>query len=83
VNTEHVQFIPKALSEGVLYVSKDFELATHLCACGCKLEVVTPIDAGGWTLSENEQGATLSPSIGNMKTCGSHYWIRDGKVVHI
>ena len=81
MRTEHVHFVPTALDECVLYVSREYEVAVHLCACGCKGKTVTPIGVGGWTLTENEQGATLSPSIGNWQTCKAHYWIRDGKVV--
>lgn len=81
VRTEHVHHVPRELQEGVLYVAREYDVAVHLCACGCKGKTVTPINAGGWTLTENEQGATLSPSVGNWQTCGAHYWIRDGKAV--
>ena len=81
MNVEHVHFVPRELSENTLYVSREYEVAVHLCACGCRGKTVTPIDASGWAFTETEQGATLSPSISNGQTCGAHYWIRDGKVV--
>lgn len=83
---ECVHIDEKPLQEGILYVSRRFELAIHLCACGCKVETVTPIRtvAGvpGWDLKEDPNGPTLHPSIGNQNfECKSHYWVRDGKIV--
>jgi hypothetical protein len=77
-----VEFMPETLEPGVLYVSRKYEVAIHLCACGCGLETVTPIGAGDWTLTVKDSKATLSPSIGNWQfPCRSHYWIRDSAVV--
>jgi hypothetical protein len=81
LRTEHVRFMPRELNEDTLYISLEYEVAIHLCACGCRGKTVTPLDESGWRLSENGAGATLSPSISNASTCGAHYWIRDGKVV--
>ncbi len=72
------------MQDGVLYVSEKFQLAIHLCACGCKGETVTPLDDGSkqWKLTRDVNGPTLRPSIGNQQwPCGSHYWITDGKIV--
>lgn len=68
---------------GILYFSEKYELAIHLCACGCGGETVTRTDAGGWTITFDDEGAaTLSPSIGNQSwPCGSHYWVQHGKIV--
>jgi hypothetical protein len=77
-----VEFMPEPLEPGVLYVSRKYEVAIHLCACGCALETVTPIGAGDWTLTVADGKATLSPSIGNWQfPCRSHYWICGGAVV--
>lgn len=71
------------MEDGILYVSKKFELAIHTCACGCRTETVTPIDKHfGWKYTESPAGPTLHPSIGNQNLpCKSHYWVQDGKVV--
>lgn len=68
---------------GVLYFSEKYELAIHLCACGCGGETVTPIGNGGWTITfDADDAATLSPSIGNQSwPCRSHYFVQHGKVV--
>jgi hypothetical protein len=79
-----VVHINDPLEDGVLYVSRRFELAIHLCACGCGEKTVTPLDDGtrGWTLTEDGNGVTLRPSIGNQNfNCRSHYWITNGEVV--
>jgi hypothetical protein len=81
-----VDVMPKTatMEDGVLYVSRRFELAIHLCACGCRGEAVTPFDkaAPGWELTEGDGGPTLRPSIGHQHwPCGSHYYVTDGRVV--
>jgi hypothetical protein len=77
-----VQFIPKVLEPGVLYVAEEFGAAAHLCACGCGAKVRTPLGPVDWTLVDAPNGPTLWPSIGNwQQLCRSHYWIRNGEVV--
>ena len=46
-----VEFIPKTLEPGVLYVSEEFEAAVHLCACGCGLKVSTPLSPTEWDVT--------------------------------
>ena len=74
---EAVEFMPETKLPGVLYVSERFNLAIHLCACGCDNETVTPLHGDGWTLTD---GPTLRPSIGNTRMCGAHYFVTDGKI---
>lgn len=77
------------MEQGVLYLSRKFGIAIHLCACGeCKWETVTPLNEpedekkSGWDYSEGPNGPTLYPSIGNQQfPCKSHYWVTDGKIV--
>jgi hypothetical protein len=79
-----VEFMPEKKEEGILYISNRFKLAIHLCACGCKQEVVSPLDAeDGWILTNNDSLITLRPSIGNWngeKTYHAHYYITRNKV---
>ena len=76
-----VRFLPKELKPGVLYVSEEFEIAAHLCACGCGTKIRTPLGATEWSVEETASGPSLSPSIGNwQEACQSHYWIEGGKV---
>lgn len=78
---EFVEFIPETLSEGVLYVSIEYKTVAHLCACGCKKEVVTPISPTDWELSFNGNSITLKPSIGNWDfPCKSHYFVTRNKI---
>lgn len=73
------------MQDGVLYLSRRFQLAIHMCACGCRAETVTPISDNpkDWQLKEADpDGPTLEGSIGNFQMpCKSHYWIRNGKIV--
>ena len=79
---EYAEFIPKQLESGVLYISKRFETASHLCACGCGTKVVTPFRRAEYVLSESGGLVSLRPSVGNWShPCQSHYWITNNKVV--
>lgn len=75
-------YIPKELQPGVLYVSEEFDAAVHLCACGCRSKVSTPLGSTEWTFEESVGGPSLRPSVGNHQLpCRSHYWIHEGRVV--
>ena len=76
-----VRAIPEQLQPGVLYHSAAFEIASHLCACGCGFEVVTGLRPDRWTLKVIDGRPSLSPSIGNGSfPCKSHYFIVSGHV---
>lgn len=76
-----VERIPKHLEEGIIYVCLECQVAVHLCACGCGEKTVTPLEENGWNLTFDENGLSLSPSIGNFSIpCKSHYFIKDNKV---
>jgi hypothetical protein len=78
---EFVEFIPEELAPGVLYISRRYSTASHLCCCGCGLEVVTPLNPAKWRLSERGANVSLTPSVGNWSfPCRSHYWIEEGVV---
>lgn len=79
---QHVKFLPKELSPGILYVSIEYGVAGHLCACGCGSKVITPLGPTEWALTERSGRPTLRPSIGNwQQPCRSHYLITDGRIV--
>ena len=80
--TLFVPLIPESLEEGVLYVCISYNVSVHLCACGCKSEIITPISRKhGWILSYDGDNASLAPSIGNgAYPCRSHYFLKNGYV---
>ena len=79
-----VEFIPEALEKNVLYISFTYGTVSHLCACGCGREVVTPLTPTAWKLTFDGETITLSPSIGNWNyPCRSHYWIRNNQIYWI
>lgn len=76
-----VEFVPKVLEPGVLYISEKYKTASHLCACGCGEKVVTPLSPVDWQLRREGGLVSLSPSIGNWNyACRSHYWIRHNRI---
>lgn len=82
IKLARVQYIPRTLEPGVLYVSEEFEAAVHLCACGCGLKVSTPLGPTEWRLEETDNGPSLRPSVGNWQfPCQSHYWIDQGNIM--
>lgn len=81
IDLHHVESIPRDLEPGILYVSKEFGTAHHLCACGCGSRIRTPLGPTEWELVETVAGPTLRPSIGNwQRPCQSHYWIWGGQI---
>ena len=79
---EYVEFIPKVLEDGALYISKRFRTASHRCCCGCGAKIVTPLRETEYELVERRGLVSLYPSVGNWNhPCQSHYWIRDNRVV--
>lgn len=81
IQLKHVKYIPAELEENILYVSDEFEVATHLCPCGCKNKIVTPLGINEWKFTESNHKPSLYPSIGNWQLpCRSHYWITDGQI---
>lgn len=82
IHPEFVEFIPRDLVEGVLYISERYQTASHKCACGCGEKVVTPLSPADWQLNIDQAGlVTLHPSVGNWNNpCCSHYWIRKNRI---
>jgi len=82
IRLELVEFMPATLKPGVLYVSEKYRTAAHLCACGCGEKIRTQLGPLGWKFTNQRQGPSLYPSIGNwQKPCRSHYFIKMGLVV--
>lgn len=78
---QRVKFMPRELSPGILYVSDEYAIAGHLCACGCGNKVITPLGPAEWTFSESNGRPSLHPSIGNWQLpCRSHYVIANGGI---
>lgn len=76
IRHHYVEYIPEKLDSGILYISKRFRTATHLCCCGCGLKVVTPLNPAKWRLIDHGTSISLCPSIGNWNyPCSSHYLI--------
>jgi hypothetical protein len=82
ISLEQVTYIPRELRQGVLYVSKEYGVAAHLCMCGCGNKVVTPLGPAEWKFAEEDELPSLFPSIGNWQMpCKSHYVITNGNVI--
>lgn len=83
IRLAHVKYVPRDLEQGVLYVSQEYAVAVHLCACGCGNKVTTPLTPAEWTFSERNGRPTLDPSIGNWQLpCRAHYFISEGRIVN-
>lgn len=77
----YVEYVPEKLEAGMLYISRKYRTASHLCCCGCGLKVVTPLNPAQWRLTDHGQTVSLFPSIGNWSfPCKSHYWIDHGRI---
>jgi hypothetical protein len=82
LHPEYVEYIPRDMMDGTLYISKKFRTASHRCCCGCGTKIVTPLRETEYTLTERGGLVSLRPSIGNWNhPCQSHYWVRDNQIV--
>lgn len=71
-----VDEIPSELSAGILYVSVLYKTGAHLCPCGCRWRVSTPLSRTQWSITFDGETISMAPSIGNYsQPCRSHYWI--------
>lgn len=78
---ERVHYMPADLQPGILYASEEFDIAIHLCACGCGSKIRTPLGPTEWNIKETKEGLSLYPSVGNwQQACKSHYWINCGEI---
>ncbi len=76
-----VNRIPSEIEEGIIYISTSVNTAVHLCPCGCKTEVITPINPSGWNFTYDGEAISLYPSVGVWGAeCKSHYWIKKNHV---
>lgn len=74
--------IPSELEDGIIYVNPEISRAHHLCACGCRSRVLTPLNPDEWRLSGPDDKPSMQPSIGNWNlNCQSHYFIKRGRVI--
>jgi hypothetical protein len=86
----YVDKIEKPLEEGKCYISKEFGIAIHLCACGCGEETVMDLKPNwkdGWNLIENPDGTiSFTPSVGNwsgQNPYHAHYFITNNKIIWV
>lgn len=81
VELRRVEFMPKVLEPGILYVSEKYRTAAHMCACGCGEKIRTPLGPTDWAVREGANGPSMWPSVGSwQRPCRSHYVIRNGGV---
>jgi hypothetical protein len=78
---ERVTYLPREFAPDTLYVSEEYAVSGHLCACGCGNKVVTPLGPAEWSFWERDGRPSLHPSIGSWQLpCKSHYYITDGRI---
>jgi len=76
-----VEFIPRELEPGKLYVSMVYTTTAHLCASGCGSKVVLPLSPKQWQIYFDGDVISLTPSVGSWDLpCHAHYWIRKNKI---
>lgn len=81
VTSKFVEFIPKHLELGTLYISGEYTTTAHLCACGCGEKVVLPLHPTDWRMKFDGKAITIRPSVGNWSfPCKSHYLITENRI---
>lgn len=81
IEPEFVDTIPSELDDGRLYIALKYRTVTHKCACGCGVEINTPLHPTGWAITYDGAKVSLRPSVGNWgEKCRSHYWIDKNRI---
>jgi hypothetical protein len=76
-----VETFPTRMAPAVFYISLEYNTCGHLCACGCRTEVLTPLSPAQWSFAYDGKDVSLWPSVGNWGLpCGAHYVIEAGHV---
>ncbi|OJW54359.1 MAG: hypothetical protein BGO55_11735 [Sphingobacteriales bacterium 50-39] len=80
---------PIRIHKGIIYIVQDGLEADSLffkCPCGCKTTICLNLlkdTRPCWSFSVKKGRITISPSIWAKAGCGSHFLIREGKVVWV
>ena len=86
--TVRVDDVPEKALVNVIYLvgeGKFLWFAVFLCPCGCAelIQLNLLADASPqWQVIQNGDGTiTLAPSVWRTKGCGSHFFVRRGRIV--
>jgi hypothetical protein len=84
IQHKFVDLIPSEKVFGVLYISLEYGIISHLCPCGCGNLIVTPLAPWAWSLTFNGETVSLNHSIrnGQIRWAGRFdekkiIWVRD------
>lgn len=81
ITPRFVEFVPKELEDGVIFISIPYSTSVHRCACGCGSKITLPINPAKWRLLWDGERISLWPSVGNWSyACKSHYWIEQNRI---
>lgn len=81
LSPKFVEFIPKQVEPGILYVSMEYATTAHSCACGCGERVVLPLHPNDWSMAFDGKAVSIRPSVGNWSfPCRSHYFITGNRI---
>ena len=81
----YVKFIPDKLEQNIIYISKEFGVAIHLCLCGCGNKSVTPFElkSKGWNLIEKDGKISITPSILNTNCPNQYHYIISNNIANV
>ena len=79
--------LPAELVRRTVYIVREDgfdEQVALLCPCGCGRVLqmnLLPDERPCWSVTRNAAGTvTLNPSVRRTKDCGSHFWLRNGRI---
>lgn len=78
-----VEYIPEELEQNIIYISKEYRTAVHLCLCGCGNKSVTPLNINGWNLEDNGGKVSFTPSILNNNCPNNYHYIITNNVANV
>ena len=88
---EEMEFLPdnSMLDHGIMYFSAKYQVAKHICVCGCGEVSATPMveqfgqekhDKNAWIIID-KYPLTIDASFHHRFNCRSHYSIKKGYIV--
>ena len=81
LDPEFVELMPAIIEPGYLYISMEYRITAHSCACGCGEKITLTLHPAQWSLLFDGEHVSLRPSVGNAGTpCRSHYYITRNEI---
>jgi len=81
-----VEIIPDTLKQDLIYISREYGTAVHLCLCGCGNLAVMPLNPkfdSSWNMTEKDGKVSFSTSILNTNCPNMYHYIITDNIANV